>query len=88
MSEATNVTVNVNGTGDSEFTGGLLGLIGWSIAGFLITTITAGICYPWALCMVYGLKINNTTISGRRLKFNGSAISLFGLWIEYVRNSV
>lgn len=83
MSEV-NVTVNVNGSGKSEFTGGLLGFIGWSIIGFFVTTLTLGICYPWALCMVYGWKINNTTINGNRLRFNGSAIGLFGLWIKWL----
>lgn len=38
----------------SQFDGGLLQLIGWSILGFLITVLTLGICYPWALCMQYG----------------------------------
>lgn len=67
----------------SYFDGGLLGLIGLSILGFLITIFTLGICYPWALCLVYGWKINHTVIEGKRLKFNGSAIGLFGNWIKW-----
>lgn len=67
----------------SYFDGGLLGLLGVSILGFIITVITLGICYPWALCMVYGWKINHTVIKGRRLKFNGSPIGLFGNWIKW-----
>ena len=39
---------------ESYFDGGLLQLIGWKIAGAFITTVTLGICYPWAVCMVYG----------------------------------
>jgi len=70
-------------TGKSYFDGGLLQLIGWSILGGLITTFTLGICYPWALCMVYGWRINHTVIEGRRLKFTGSAIGLFGSWIKW-----
>ncbi len=87
MSEQVNVNVNVTTageTGKSKFTGTLLGLIGWSILGCIITTFTLGICYPWSLCMVYGWKINNTVIEGRRLKFTGSAIGLFGNWIKWL----
>lgn len=69
--------------GSSEFDGGLLGLIGVSIIGFLLTFFTAGICYPWALCIVYGWKINHTIIEGKRLVFKGSAIGLFGSWIKW-----
>lgn len=69
---------------NSYFDGGLLSLIGWSILGFLVTTLTFGICYPWALCMVYGWRINHTVIEGRRLVFRGSAVSLFGNWIKWL----
>lgn len=69
---------------ESYFDGGLLQLIGWSILGFLITVFTLGICYPWALCMVYGWKINHTIIEGKRLRFDGSAVGLFGLWIKWL----
>lgn len=70
--------------GVSYFDGGLLQLIGWSLLGWLITLITFGICYPWALCMVYGWRINHTVIEGRRLKFTGTAIGLFGQWIKWL----
>lgn len=73
---------------ESYFDGGLLQLIGWSILGFLITTLTLGICYPWALCMVYGWRINHTVVEGRRLKFSGTAIGLFGLWIKWLLLSI
>ena len=69
---------------ESYFDGGLLSLLGWSILGGLVTMLTLGICYPWALCMVYGWKINHTVIEGRRLKFNGTAIGLFGNWIIWI----
>lgn len=82
-------TVNVNvqqptSYENSYFDGGLLQLIGWTLLGAIITLCTIGICYPWALCMVYGWKINHTVIEGRRLKFNGSAIGLFGSWIKWL----
>lgn len=80
-----NVSVNMNDAqGESYFDGGLLQLIGWYILGGLVTTFTLGICYPWALCMVYGWKINHTVIEGRRLKFTGTAAGLFGNWIKWL----
>lgn len=68
----------------SYFDGGLLQLIGWSILGFIITVCTIGICYPWALCMKYGWEVKHTVINGKRLKFTGTAIGLFGLWIKWL----
>lgn len=69
---------------DSYFDGGLLQQIGWSILGFLVTVCTLGICYPWALCMLYSWETKHTVINGRRLKFTGSAIQLFGNWIKWL----
>ncbi|PEO58384.1 DUF898 family protein [Bacillus wiedmannii] len=68
----------------SFFDGGLLSFIGWSILGALITVFTLGICYPWAVCMVYGWKINHTVVDGHRMKFKGSAVGLFGNWIKWL----
>jgi hypothetical protein len=69
---------------ESQFDGGLLSLLGWCILGFFLTVFTLGVCYPWALCMVYGWKINHTVINGRRLKFSGSPVNLFGHWILWL----
>ncbi len=69
---------------NSYFDGGLLQWIGWNILGAIVTVFTLGICYPWALCMIYGWKINHTVVEGRRLKFTGSAIGLFGNWIKWL----
>lgn len=33
--------------------------------------------------MIYGWKTNHTVIEGKRLKFNGTAIGLFGNWIKW-----
>ena len=69
---------------NSYFDGGLLQLIGWRLIGTLITVVTLGICYPWALCMVYGWETKHTVINGHRLVFDGSAVSLFGQWIKWL----
>ena len=68
----------------SYFDGGLLQLIGWNILGWLITFCTFGICYPWAVCMIYQWEAKHTVINGRRLKFTGTALQLFGNWIKWL----
>ena len=68
----------------SYFDGGLLQLIFCRILGTIITVWTFGICYPWALCMVYNWKIKHTVVDGKRLKFDGHAIQLFGTWIKWL----
>ena len=71
-------------TEKSCFDGGLLQLIGWRILGGFITAITLGICYPWAICMIYRWEAKHTVINGRRLKFTGTAIQLLGNWIKWI----
>ena len=68
---------------ESYFDGGLLSYIGWIILGTIVTLVTIGIAYPWALCMVYGWKINHTVVNGKRLRFTGTGIGLFGNWIKW-----
>ncbi len=69
---------------NSYFDGGLLQYIGWSLLGVLITFCTLGICYPWAVCMIYNWEVKHTVINGRRLKFNGTPLQLFGNWIKWL----
>jgi uncharacterized membrane protein YjgN (DUF898 family) len=68
---------------ESYFDGGLFEYVFLKIAGYLITVITFGICYPWSFTMVYNWKIKHTVIEGRRLKFDGTAVQLFGNWIKW-----
>lgn len=63
---------------ESYFDGGLLQLIGWNILGVLITLITLGICYPWAKCMIVNWETKHTVIEGKRLRFDGHGVQLFG----------
>jgi uncharacterized membrane protein YjgN (DUF898 family) len=67
---------------NSNFDGGLLGLIGVSLLGFIITLFTLGICLPWAVCIKEDWITKHTVIEGRRLMFNGTAMGLFGTWIK------
>jgi uncharacterized membrane protein YjgN (DUF898 family) len=75
------VETNVK-TVDSYFDGGLLGLVGVSILGFLVTFFTLGICLPWAVTMKEKWVAEHTVIEGRRLQFTGTAMGLFGQWIK------
>ena len=67
----------------SYFDGGLFQLIAWTILGALVTVCTLGFCYPWAVCMIYNWEIKHTVINGRRLRFTGKAIQLFGNWVKW-----
>ena len=69
---------------DSCFTGGLFSYLGIYILGAVITVLTLGIAFPWAVCMLYKWEINNTVIEGNRLEFTGSALGLFGNWIKWL----
>jgi len=71
------------GTRISYFDGGLLQLIGLRLLGAFITVFTLGICYPWALCMIYKWEVNHTVIDGKRLAFDGTALQLVGNWIKW-----
>lgn len=79
------VTQNINTTpvsiSYSYFDGGLLQQIGWLILGVIVTVITIGICFPWAVCMQYNWEIKHTVIEGKRLRFDGRAIQLLGKWL-------
>ena len=82
------VPVKIEKKGKSRFTGFTLGLIGWKIAGFFVTLITLGICYPVALGWIYRWEVNNTIVDGHRMKFNGLASSLIPRWILWMILSV
>ena len=73
---------------ESYFDGRLLEKIAWRLLGGFITAITLGICYPWAVCMIYNWEIKHTVIAGKRLKFDGTAVGLFGNWIKWFLLSV
>ncbi len=65
----------------SYFDGGTLGLIGNRLLAGLLTTITLGIAFPWAMCMLERWKAKHTVINGRRLKFTGSGMGLLGKYL-------
>jgi len=68
----------------SEFTGGLLGLIGVSIISMIIVVFTLGICVPYAVVIKQRWIAEHTYIEGKQLKFIGTGLSLFGQWIKWL----
>lgn len=71
-------------SGRFTFTGGAATYVGTAILGGLITLVTVGICYPFALVLMQRWKAKHSFIDGRQLVFNGSAIGLFGNWIKWL----
>lgn len=69
---------------ESYFDGSLLELVCLKILGVILTMITLGICFPWAICMIYNWEIKHTVINSKRLAFDGTAIQLFGSWIKWI----
>ena len=76
----------------SYFDGGLAQLISYRILGFLVTVLTLGIlvtvltlgiCLPWSFTMIYNWETKHTVIDGYRLRFDGTAVGLFGNWIKW-----
>jgi uncharacterized membrane protein YjgN (DUF898 family) len=65
------------------FDGGAGTYLGTAILGAILTLITLGICYPFALVLTERWKCKHTFIDGQQLNFTGSAVGLFGNWIKW-----
>jgi len=66
------------------FDGGAGTYIGTGLLAFLITVLTLGIAYPYALVLRQRWRAKHTFINGHRLVFLGTGIGLFGLWIKWL----
>ena len=69
---------------ESKFTGGVLELIGMSIACSFLCSITLGLATPWAICMMIKWVFKNTSIDGKTLTFDGNGAQLIGTWIKWI----
>lgn len=67
----------------SYFDGGLLSYFGWKFLGNLLTLITFGIAYPWAVCFIKRWEVKHTVIASRRLLFTGTGGKLFVKYIVW-----
>lgn len=68
---------------ESKFAGGLLGLIGINILSGLLTLITLGIAYPWAVCIKERWLAKHTIYDGQQMVFDGNGGQLFGNYIKW-----
>jgi uncharacterized membrane protein YjgN (DUF898 family) len=67
-----------------EFKGGAATYWGTALLGGLITILTIGILYPFALVLLERWRAKHSYIDGRQLVFKGSAIGLFGRWLLWL----
>lgn len=65
---------------ESYFDGSMWQLIAWSILAWLLTFISFGFAYPWAICMLQRWEAEHTVVDSHRLVFDGKGGQLFGLW--------
>lgn len=80
-------SITVNGRGDVaafHFDGGAGTFLGTAILAFLVTVVTLGICYPFALVLFERWKAKHTYVEGRRLVFTGTGLGLFGNWLKWL----
>ncbi|MDX6255593.1 MAG: hypothetical protein QOJ11_1927 [Frankiales bacterium] len=63
------------------FDGGAATYFGTGLLALLITVVTLGICYPFALVLRQRWRAKHSYIDGHRLQFTGSAWGLFGNWL-------
>ena len=66
------------------FDGGAATYWGTLVLATLITVVTLGICYPFALVLKERWKAKHSFIDGRQLVFTGSAFGLLGRWILWL----
>ena len=64
------------------------GLFFTKIGALIIIILTLGIGKPWAETMVINKWTSNLNIDGRSVKYTGTAIQLFGIWIKILLLSV
>jgi uncharacterized membrane protein YjgN (DUF898 family) len=65
------------------FDGGAATYVGTALLGLLITVLTLGICYPFAIVLRQRWRAKHSYIDGKQLIFTGSAWGLFGHWIKW-----
>ena len=70
-----------NSTEGSCFDGNFWSWLGWRFLSGMLSSITLGIAYPWAKCMMLRWEVGHTVVNGRRLRFIGSGGQLFGKYI-------
>ena len=58
------------------------GLFFTKLGAFLLTILSLGIAKPWADTMVINKWTSNLVIDGRTVRYSGTGMELFGIWIK------
>jgi uncharacterized membrane protein YjgN (DUF898 family) len=66
------------------FDGGAGTYIGTGLLAFLITVLTLGICYPFAVVLRERWRARHSYIDGRQLVFVGTGLGLFAMWLKWL----
>ena len=67
-----------------SFDGGAATYIGTALLALLITVVTVGLAFPFALVLRQRWQAKHTFVEGRQLQFTGTGIGLFGNWIKWL----
>jgi uncharacterized membrane protein YjgN (DUF898 family) len=67
-----------------DFDGGAATYVGTALLAVLVTVLTLGICYPFAVVLRQRWRAKHSMIDGRRLEFTGSAAGIFGRWLWWL----
>jgi uncharacterized membrane protein YjgN (DUF898 family) len=65
------------------FDGGAGTYLGTSLLALLVTVVSLGFAFPFALVLKQRWRAKHTFIMGRQLVFIGSGTGLFGNWIKW-----
>lgn len=68
---------------ESKFDGSVFETFCVSLGASLLTAITFGIAFPWALCIIWNFIVSHVVIDGKRLSFDGHGGQLLGNWIKW-----
>jgi len=68
---------------ESKFSGGVLQIFLFSICAPILLVISLGLATPYVVCIVIRWICDNSSISGKRYRFKGTAGGLFGRWIKW-----
>ena len=71
-------------SGRFKFEGSAATFIGTALLGVLLTVISFGICYPFAVVLMQRWRAKHSLIDGKRLVFTGSAWGLLGRWLLWL----
>ena len=75
-------------SGRFQFDGGAGTYLGTGILAVLITVLTLGIAYPFALVLRERWRAKHSYIDGQRLVFTGTGMGLFGNWLKWLLLSI